>query len=239
MRRTAALMVRALGKSVLLACLIAAGAVAYLYFDRNSVDHRLAIEEEKNRQLELVVQRMQTDRRVAEILVTDQKTVNGQLKTTLLFVEYAADGSDLPARYFTIDGNEAHFDAQIVKFKDQYVRDNDPLRNHSIILLLRVYGADQAPQDAFPIDVPGKIPDAYRGVDPAAVAFEQELWNNFWNLYNDKAARDAKGIRGLHGEGLWGKFDRDHIYTITIRADGGTILEEPIKPIYREALHRQ
>ncbi len=61
-------------------------------------------------------------------------------------------GVELPARQFTIDGNEAHFDAEIIKFKDEYVESDDPLRGQSIMLFVRVYGADQAPSAGFPID---------------------------------------------------------------------------------------
>ena len=88
------------------------------------------------------------------------------MKTTLLFVEYARDGSALPARQFTINGNEAHFDAQIIKFKDQYIESGDPLRGQSIMLFVRVYGADQAPAPAFPSTTPGEIPEIYRGAGP-------------------------------------------------------------------------
>jgi hypothetical protein len=234
-------MLRAIAKILFFTSLVVSGSVGlYVYFDRSPADRKLAAVEQEKRELEQVVQRLETDRRVAKILVTDQKMVKGQLKTTLLFVEYGRDGSAMPPREFTIDGDEAHFDAEIIKFKDEYIKKgDDPLRSQSIMLFVRVYGADQAPDAGFPIDTPGKIPDIYRGTDPEVSSFEQDLWNNFWTLYNNKAAREAKGIRGLHGEGLWGKFDLDHVYIITIRSDGdGTLVEEPLEPIYREAIRQ-
>ena len=149
-------------------------------------------------------------------------------------------GLPFSPREFTIDGNEAHFDAEVVKFKDEYVKEGDPFRGQSIILFTRVYGAHQAPADGFPIDTPGNIPEIYRGVDSQQTEFEQKIWDGFWNLYNDRSAREAIGIRGMNGEGLYGVFDPDHVYTITLRADGdGTINEEPLEPIYRDALKQK
>jgi hypothetical protein len=232
-------MVRALAKTLFLALLVIGGSAGlFFYYVHNTSQRQIEQLEQKNQELEQIRTRLETDRRVARIIVTDQKTVAGQMKTTLLFVEYARDGSALPAKQFTIDGNEAHFDAQIIKFKDQYIESSDPLRGQSILLFVRVYGADQAPNAGFPIDTPGDIPEIYRGVDPEVSAFEQDLWNNFWKLYNDRDARDARGIRGLNGEGLYGQFLPGYQYTITLRSDGdGTINEEPLDPLYRAIQH--
>src|SRR5208282_5005354 len=160
-------MVRALAKTVFLGLLIVGGSmVLFFYYSHNAAEQQIAQLQQKNEELQQIKTRLETDRRVARILVTDQKTIEGVLKTTLLFVEYTRDGAALPARQFTIDGNEAHFDAQVIKFKDQYIESADPLRGQSILLFVRVYGADQAPQDGFPIDAPGAIPEIYRGSDP-------------------------------------------------------------------------
>jgi hypothetical protein len=232
-------MVRALAKTLFLALLVVGGSAGlFFYYIHDTSQRQIERLEEKNQELERIRARLETDRRVARIVVTDQKTIAGQMKTTLLFVEYARDGSPLPAKQFTIDGDEAHFDAEVIKFKDQYVESGDPLRGQSIMLFVRVYGADQAPDAGFPIDEPGKIPEIYRGADPEVSGFEQDLWNNFWKLYNDRDAREARGIRGLNGEGLYGQFLPGDLYTVTLRADGdGTINEEPMDPLYRTIQH--
>jgi len=234
-------MLRALAKTAFLVLLLLGGSAGlFFYYNHNSAQQQIEQLQQKTRELEQIRHRLETDRRVAKVLVTDQKMIDGQMKTTLLFVEYAPDGAELPAKQFTIDGNEVHFDAQIIKFKDEYVERGDPLRGQSIMLFVRVYGADQAPSAGFPIDQPGMIPEIYRGADPRVSSFEQDLWANFWKLYNDRDARDARGIRGLHGEGLYGQFNPGHVYTITLRASGdGTINEEPLDPMYKQALdHR-
>jgi hypothetical protein len=223
-------MLRAITKTLLFTAIVAIATIGlYTYHYRLGKEYQI-------QQLQQIVQRLQTERRVAKILVTDQKTVDGKTKTTLLFVEYRKDNTSLPPRQFVIDGNEAHIDAEIVKFKDEYVRDGDPLRGQSIMLFVRIYGANQTPAEGLPIDEPGMIPEIYRGIDPQVSQFEQDLWSRFWTLYNDPAAREAIGIRAMHGEGLYGPFDRDHVYTITIRPDGATLNVDTLDPIYREAL---
>jgi hypothetical protein len=195
--------------------------------------------QEQKKQLQAVVERLSDEKRVAEVLVTDQSPVHGVLRTTLLFVEYARDGTPLPKKTFTIDGNVAHIDAMVIKFDRDFVAQNDPLRGHSIALFRRLFSESQSPEKSFPIDEPGQIPDVYRGAaNPAdQLAFERELWQNFWRLAEDKDYRTAKGVRVANGQGVWGPFSRDKLYTLTLDADGGlNLTSEPLKGIYREAL---
>jgi hypothetical protein len=82
-----------------------------------------------------------------------------------------------------------------------------------------------------------KIPEVYLGSDPRISQFELGLWKDFWKLYEDPAYRQEKGVRALGGHGLWGPFEPDRLYTITIESDGGlNMTSEPLKGIYREAL---
>lgn len=233
-------MVRSLAKVLFLAALVVAGSYGIVaYRDHFSASHQIDQLQQDKRQLQQIVQRLGSERRVAEVLVTDQKEVNGVQQTTLLFVEYARDGSSLPPKSFTIVGNVAHIDAMVIKFDHDLVQQDDPLRGHSIALFTKLYGDHQSPDHAFLIDQPGQVPDYYRGSDPRVSPFEQDLWNNFWKLADDPAYRQAKGVRVADGQAVWGPFSPDRLYTITIEADGGlNKTSEPIKGIYRDALQR-
>jgi hypothetical protein len=236
-----------LAKFALFLTLVAGGTVGVLVYERRQTaafqiqkleQERQKLEEQK-RELQAVVQHLSDEKRVAEILVRDQKPIDGIMRTTLLFVEYAKDGSALPAKTFTIDGNTAHIDAMVIKFDRDFVANNDPLRGHSIALFHRLFGEAQSPEHAFSIDEPGKIPDIYRGDgDPSAQrAFEYNLWQNFWRLAEDKEYRIEKGVRVANGQGVWGPFSQDKLYTLTLDADGGlNLTSEPMKGIYREAM---
>lgn len=234
-------MLRTTAKFLFVCTVIIAGSAGlYLYQRHDQSAEKLRAAEKRNEQLRKVVANLSAERRVADVIVTDQQMENGKpRRTSLLFVEYARDGSPLPGKRFTIDGHIAHIDAMVVKFDSAFVQQNDPLRGHSIALFTRLYGESQAPEQAFRIDTPDQVPDVYRGSDPDLVAFERELWTHFWRLADDAIYRRELGVRVAQGEGVWCPFQPDRLYTLTIESDGGlNITAEPLKGIYREAIKR-
>ena len=215
----------------------AAGVGVYTYQSHDAVRAALRRERERTEELRQIVQRLTAERRVADVLVTDQQTVNGTPRTSILFVEYARDGAALPAKRFTVDGSTIHIDALVVKFEGRFVEQNDALRGHSIALFTRLYGEAQAPAAGFAIDEPGAAPAVYRAADPKLTAFQKELWQNFWRLADDSQYRTGMGVRVVQGEGVWRPFAPGRLYTLTLESNGGlNIRSEPIKGIYREAL---
>jgi hypothetical protein len=235
-------MLRALTKIACLLLVMITGALAiHWYGTHDATQQKLLEAQAKNQELQKFVERLSDEKRVAEVIVTEQKTVNNVLQTSLLFVEYARDGqTSLPPRSFTIEGKFAHIDAMVIKFDHNFVEENDPLRGHSIALFTRIYGDHQSPANAAMIDQPGKIPDIYKGTDPRVGEFEQSLWNEFWQIYSDENYRKSKGVRTLSGQGVWGPFEAEKLYTITLESDGGlNLTAAPQRGIYREALHQK
>jgi hypothetical protein len=235
-------MLRSLGKIFGLTFLLLATSVGVIYYQHaTATERKIQKLEDDKRELEQVVTRLSSEKRVADVLVSRQeRDPAGVLETTLLFVEYDKAGNPLPGRSFTVLGENMHIDAMVIEFDRELVAQNDPLRGHSIALFTKIYGDNQKPADAQMIDSPGKIPDAYRGAEPRVTSFEMSLWNEFWKLYDDDAYRKSRGVRASSGHGLWGIFKPDRLYTITIEADGGpTLTSEPLKGIYREALHQR
>ena len=234
-------MLRALMKIIGLASLVLTGSIGlWVYQERFAASREIARLEQKNQMLEQVVQRLGDEKRVAELLVTEQKVESdGNLRTTLLFVEYTRGGESLPPKVFTIEGKLAHVDAMVIKFDQHFVEEGDPLRGHSIALFTRIYGDQQSPASAINIDQPGKVPDVYRDADPKLASFEQGLWNDFWRLAADEDFRKEKGVRVAMGQGVWGMFEKDKLYRVTLEADGGlNLTAEPLRGIYREAMKK-
>src|SRR5437764_6805964 len=81
------LMLRIAGR-LIFAFLIAGGAAVggWLLWSHNSTEHELARQRERNEQLQLIVQRLSTEHRVGDIIVTEQTESAGAVKTQLLFV---------------------------------------------------------------------------------------------------------------------------------------------------------
>lgn len=234
-------MLRTTAKLLALFVLVIGGSAGIIaYHNHFAAERKIEELQEDKKQLQQIVKRLSDEKRVAEVLVTEQTTVNGDLQTTLLFVEYAKDGSALPPKSFSFVGKMAHIDAMVIKFDRGFVEQDDALRGHSVALFTKIYGDRQTPAEAKPIDEPGTIPSVYRGADPRVSKFEMELWRDFWKLAEDPAYRQEKGVRVANGQGLWGPFEADKIYTISIESDGGlNMTSEPLKGIYREALKRK
>ena len=236
-------MLRSVGKLFGLTFMLLACAAGVLYYQHaTSTEQQIHKLEDEKRQLEQVVQRITTEKRVADILVSHQEkdAATGQIQTTLLFVEYDKNDKPLPAKSFTIAGDTAHIDAMVIKFDREFVAQGDALRGHSIALFTKLYGEQQSPGDAQPIDPPGKIPDVYRGADPQVSEFELSLWKDFWRLYDDENYRRSKGVRvegGAAGQSVWGPFKPDRLYTITLESAGGlSMTSSPLRGIYSAAL---
>jgi hypothetical protein len=234
-------MFRWLWKILGLGVFIVVGSVGIWWYQEHfSTRRELEQARQENRVLQQVVQRLSDEKRVAEVLVTDQKTVDGVQSSTLLFVEYDRQGNSLPPRCFSVTGKRVHFDALVIKFERDFVKQGDGLRGHSIALFTNVYGDAQSPESGSSIDAPGSIPDIYRDSDPRLSEFEQKLWKDFWELARDPKLREERGVRVANGQGLWGPFEPDRLYTITLESDGGlNMTSEPLKGIYREALKRR
>jgi hypothetical protein len=234
-------MFKALAKIFSLAVLVGAGMFGILYYRDHTDEARHVAElQSENRQLEMVVDRLTDESRVADLLVTDQTTINGIVHTTLLFEEYGRDGHPLAPKSFTILGSEAHLDAMVIKFDRDFVKKNDPLRGHSLALFTRIYGNQQTPDSGPLIDTPGHIPEIYQGTNPKVTQFEMELWQKFWHLADDPKYRQEMGVRVPDGEGPWWPCSPEKLYTVTLEADGGlNVTSEPVKSIYREALREK
>ena len=244
-------MLRALTRIGILASL--AGGLGWWYFHNpNSPNVRIARLEQEKRELEQIVTRLTTDRRVAEFVVTSQQRAGGRLQTTLLWDETTPEGTRAASKSFTIDGDEVHIDALSIRFVEDFVMKDDPLRGKGLVLFTRLYGAHQTPADGFPIDDPNQVPGVYRkdqpgaalpgaSADPDASTFERQLWENFWRLVNDKGFREEKGVRVASGKGVWvRKVEPGKVYTVTVDAHGNPTVDwESIKPILREAMRQQ
>lgn len=237
-------MLRATYRLVMLSVLVAAGSVGYWYFNNpQSPAVRIQKLEEEKRELQSIVQRLTDERRVAEMIVTEQRaTPDKGIETTLLFVEQARDGSPLPAKSFTVKGDEVWVAGLSIRFEQGFLEKNDALRGRGIFLFTKMFGQNQTPAQGLAVDEPGKIPDVYRG-DPKDVArvseFEKDLWGNFWRLVDDKTFRAEKGVATAGGKAVYFKAAPERLYRVTLDASGNPSLDwQPMPPIYREAMRR-
>lgn len=205
---------------------LGAGAVAAGWLLTHSETARLRAErdrlEQERRQLQEVVNRLTTERRVAEVIVTDQqRDPQGNVtQTEIQFIQLDRAGHPLPPRSFRLPGSVLYFDGLVIKFADEFVQAGDPLRGQSILFFRRIFSEVVAPQDGLPIDEPGRVPDPFRLADKPG-EFEQRLWGRFWSYVTDPAAAKKEGIRIAQGEAVYAPMTTGQRWTLTLEADGG------------------
>ncbi|MCC6240411.1 MAG: hypothetical protein IT448_08965 [Phycisphaerales bacterium] len=232
-------MVRNLAKLIFLACLVVAGSVGiYYYQTRSAAERKIAALAQQNQELEQLVHRLASQRRIAQVLVTEQnRDADGVLHTTLLFVEETRDGRPLSPQRITVLGDHIYIDALVIKFEDEYIKSNDALRGQSIALFDKIFGSAQKPEQATHIDAPGRIPEIYRGTDARVSNFEQSLWRGFWDLAQDPKLAASQGVRVARGQSVYGPLTPDQLYTLTIRPDGNIDMTvAPVPAVFRQAM---
>lgn len=224
---------------VLIATALLAGMAFWIYRYTENERQIRKLEQEKAH-LQQIVQRLTSQKRLAEMIVTGKYIKDGMPKMDLLFIEYARDEKSAASiRSFTIDGSEAHLDAKVICFDRSFVFEGDPLRGTSVAVFTRIFGDKQAPEKGTRIDPEGGIPEVYKGADPSAAEFEARLWKDFWRLMEDPAFAKQHGVRLAQGDGKWWRPEEGKLYRFFIKADGGIELTlEPVNPIFIEAMKR-
>lgn len=215
------------------ALIVIAAACVHVWRSTTADQRRVEQLQQEKQHLETVVQHLTADKRVADVLVTDQRKVDDKTITRLLFVEYDRTGKPLPPRELSIEGTEAHLDATVIEFDKDFVMKDDPLRGHAICLFTRVYGDKQTPASGTAIDTPDTVPAFYQSADPKIVTFEQDLWHKFWQLERDPTLRQSAGVKVATGKSVWGPFSPDLLYTVTLQSDGNlSRTAEPVRGVY-------
>jgi hypothetical protein len=200
-----------------LAFAVVAGVVGWQYLAEQ------ARQREELRKLQQVVDRLNAERRVAQVVVKERSAdASGKTVTKLDFLEWDREKRPLPPVHAELSGNEVYFEALVIKFRNDYVERGDPLRGASIILFRRMFGSKEAPDSGVPID-PGAldgIPSVYR-VDKEPSSFEIGLWKRFWYYADHPEEARPLGVRVLQCEAVGGRLQPNCIYELTVEADGG------------------
>ena len=114
----------------------------------------------ENRALKQAITNLSGENQIGYAKVIAQETKDGELFTTLRFVETGRNDKlkKILEKEFTIAGDVIHFDALIVKFGNKMVMDG---RTRALYLWRRVYGEQMTPREGFAIEEPGTEPQRY------------------------------------------------------------------------------
>ncbi len=180
------------------------------------------LQSNQNKALKQVIQRLESESRVAEVLVTNVNydEVEKKRKTTIKFLEYDTQGIPLEPKYFTFSGNIIQFQSLVIRFDDIHVRRADKLRGKSACLFWKVFMLDGRDTQEYDITQSGQVPEVYK-IEGENSRFEDTLWKQFWNYaLNNEEAKKA-GIKSAQIEAPGTMFISGMLYTIKIEHDGG------------------
>ncbi|MFA5271704.1 MAG: hypothetical protein WC412_05120 [Candidatus Omnitrophota bacterium] len=185
----------------------------------------------ENQVLKQVINRLNTDSRVAEVIVTDVKydKVNRKDITTIKFVEFDTRDKPLAPRYFTFSGNTIQFQSLVVRFNDAYVKSGDRLRGKSIYLFWKVFLLDGENTQVYDLVNIDEVPAAYK-IFRARNKFEDKIWKKFWNYALNSQEAKRMGIKNAQIEAPGTRFIPGFIYTISIEHDGGLRIDTLLIP---------
>lgn len=196
----------------------------------NSQEHALtqlsASLEDKTEQverLETAMRLLKLKHRIARLDIVDQKEdpESDKVLTTVEFYEVNEDGAPVDDRrkQFEIVGDRVYVECLVAKFEDRYIEQADLDRGTAICLFQRIFGEYQEPQEGFQLDEIGSSPTSYaRGGKTSE--FEQQIWNDFWNIASDRDRAAELGIRAAHADAPSTQVQEGVTYELELRSTG-------------------
>ena len=202
--------------------IIIAGLAGIAYLGRKPYMAVATIQEllAENKTLKQAITHLSSESQIGYAKVIAQETKEGELVTTLKFVETARDDKTrkILEKEFTIAGDIIHFDALIVKFGNKMVMDG---RTRALYLWRRVYGEQMTPQEGFTIEEPGTEPKRYSDVFKALPIKHREMfWSSIWELANDPEKLAQHDIQAIYGNVVYSKLKSGLIYVFKINSSG-------------------
>jgi hypothetical protein len=179
--------------------------------------HQLLTE---NKELKQALTNLRREDQIGYAKVIRQEMKDGELFTTIRFVETARDNKlkKILEKEYTISGDIIHFDALIVKFGSKMVMDG---RTKALYLWRRVYGEKMTPAEGFPIEEPGAEPQRYKDLlEALPIENRKMFWSEIWELANDTEKLAQYDIDAIYGNAVYWKLREGLIYVFKINSTG-------------------
>jgi cell division protein FtsB len=202
---------------VVAVCLVILAYLARgLYYGAVTIHDLLA----ENKRLKQAITNLTAEEQIGYAKVLAQEIKDGQLFTTVRFVETARDDKlkKILEKEYAIAGDVVHFDALIVKFGDKMVMDG---KARALYLWRRVYGEKMSPESGFAIEEPGAEPQRYGDLLRVLPVKQRELfWSNIWDLANDPGKLKKYDIEAIYGNVVYSRLQKGLIYVFKISPTG-------------------
>jgi hypothetical protein len=213
---------------VLLAAIVTAAVLGVAFYFTSSSIHSLLTD---NHQLNKAIRNLTEEQQIGfATLESRSRNAQGQVESLVRFVQTAPGRPNeiVSEELFVVEGEVIHFDALIVKFSDDYVKDG---KARALYLWRRIYGEGDAPADGDLIQSPGTAPERYRAITQSLRLKNQPIfWDAIWKLANDPQQLSEYGVTAVFGNAIYTRMEPNRVYLFKIGATG---------QIYPEVLNYQ
>jgi len=203
---------------VVLAAIATAAILGVAFYFSSSSIHSLLTE---NHKLNKAIRNLTEEQQIGfATLKSRSRNELGQVESLVRFVQTAPGKPDeiVSEELFVVEGEVIHFDALIVKFSDDYVKDG---KGRALYLWRRIYGESEAPAEGELIQAPGEAPERYDAITQSLKLKNQPIfWEAIWDLANDPAQLSEYGIKAVFGNAIYMKMEPDKVYLFKISPTG-------------------
>ena len=209
---------KTLGTLIGLAALAVAAVLGLSFYFSSSTIHSLLTE---NHELNKAITNLTAEEQIgfATVVSQDEDSL-GNTTTLVKFVQTAAGNPKeiVDEKIYAIEGDVVHFDALIVKFSDDYVKDG---KERALYLWRRIYGEQTPPEQGELIQVPQSAPERYHSITKSLKVNDRDIfWEAVWSLANDPQRLSEYGITAVFGNAIYTKVEPNKVYLFKIGATG-------------------
>lgn len=209
---------RWIGTLMALAALVTASILGISFYHSTASIHELLTE---NHQLNKAVRNLTQEEQIGYATLQSQShNALGELESIVRFVQTAADNPKtvVSEQRFTVRGDIIHFDALIVKFTNEYVKDGS---ERALYLWRRIYSETTTPADGDAIEIPGTAPERYYAITESLHLKNRDIfWEAIWDLANDTTRLSDYGVEAVFGNAIYTRMEPGKVYLFKISATG-------------------
>ena len=201
-----------------LAVLTIAGILGVAFYYSTASIHQLLTE---NYRLNKAIHNLTREQQIGyAVLESQTHDPSGRIVNTVRFVQTDPNNPKVVVseQLFTLSSNIVYFDALIVKFTNDFVKDG---RERALYLWRRIYGEKTPPIKGQSIENPGTFPERYDSIT-RSLNFKNRyvFWNAIWDLANDTELLSDFGITAVFGNAVYIRPMPGKVYLFKISPTG-------------------
>lgn len=207
-----------INRLIVVAIVITAGVLGVTFYYSNANIRQLLTE---NKRLSKAIHNLTRETQIGyAVLESQTRDASGKMISQIRLVQTAPGNPKVivSEQRFALSSDVIFFDALIVKFNDQYVKDG---KERALYLWRRIYGEDTPPIRGQAIQTPINAPERYKSITRSLWFGEKQVfWDAVWDLANNPKQLRKYGVSAVFGNALYIRPIPGKVYLFKISATG-------------------